>query len=221
MVFISKGKYVIPVKKDTVALIVPIAIIIILGLVIVNIDKIFPTPSASDKIGEIGESVNFTASETGTSPNASVTLVEFSDFLCPACAMGAPEVKKVMDYYGDRVNVVFKHYPAHDGADILAQASECARDQEKFWEYHDLLFENPLPNVGYLESVAESLGLDMDEFGLCLSSGEKDAKVRQDFMEGLSSNIRGTPTFFVNDIQMVGAQSFEEFKQVIDKELKK
>lgn len=209
------------IKKDKLSVILPIAVIIILGLVIVNIDKIFPTPSASSKIGEILKSVNFTDAGTGTNPNASVTLVEFSDFLCGACAMAAPEVKKVMEYYDEKVNVVFKHFPAHDGSDIIAQATECARDQEKFWEYHDLVFENPVPNTGYLESAAGVLGLDMDEFSICIATGKKGAKVRQDFREGLSNDIKGTPTFFINNIKIVGARSFEQFKQIIDKELEK
>lgn len=211
------------IKKERLSIIIPIAAIIILGAVITNIDRVFPTPSAAAKIGEIRDKVNFTFSETGTSPGASVTVVVFSDFFCPACNLAAPELRKAMDYYGDSINVVFKHFPAHEGSDIAAQASECARDQDKFWEYHDMLFENTPESLSleYFESIADLLEMDVNEFSECLSTEIKDAKVLQDFRDGLANSIRGTPTFFVNNIMITGARSFGEFRQAIDAELQK
>jgi protein-disulfide isomerase len=188
----------------------------------VNLDRIFPTPSAKAKAQDILRKVNYTPSDSdyGTSLNASVTIVEFSDFLCPACAVASEAVHEILDYYGDDVNFIFKHFPAHDGSQNAAVASECARDQGKFWEYHDLLFNN-FGKVGLssLQSYAGSLGLDMDQFNLCLSSGEKLQKVQDDFNDGREFPIKGTPTFIVNDAVLTGAYSFDEFKPLIDLEL--
>ncbi len=212
----------IKVKKDTLAVLIPIALIIILGAVMANFDSIFHTPSITGKLADIMQrtNVNLSGDGYGTNPNASVTIMEFSDFQCSACTMAVPEVHKVVSYYGDRINYVFKHFPGHQDSLKAAEAAECARDQGKFWEYHDKLFENSYSlKVNDLERYARQMMMDTEKFNLCLQTGMKSAQVRADFREGVKYEIKGTPTFFVNDIQITGVRSFEEMKQIIDSEL--
>ncbi len=164
---------------------------------------------------------SFNISEDGTSPGASVLVAVFSDFQCPACEMAAPEMKQAMEYYGSRVNFIFKHYPIKEGSSLAAQASECARDQGKFWEFHDALFaSSQKPTAESLAVLASGLGLDSGEFHDCIYSGIKLAKVESDFREGASAGIRGTPTFIINGAKYEGALSFSELKQIIGSELK-
>ncbi len=207
------------IKKDNLAIIVPVILIMLLGLGMANIDRMFPTPSAEAKLDSIARMVNYSVSGTdyGTSSNASITIIEFSDFLCPACAVASESVHELVSHYGNNINFVFKHFPGHDGSQKAAEAAECARDQGKFMQYHNLLFNN-FGRVGLssLQSYATSLSLDMDQFNLCLSGGEKSGKVQDDFKDGIELNIRGTPTFIVNGVELVGAHSFEEFKSLID-----
>lgn len=212
----------IKIKKDTLAVLIPIALIIILGAVMANFDSIFPTPPITGKLADLMQrtNINLSGNGYGTNPNASVTIMEFSDFQCPACAMAVPEVHKVVSYYGDKINFVFKHFPAHDDSQKAAEAAECARDQGMFWGYHDKLFENSYSlKVNDLERYAGQMLMDTGKFNLCLQTGIKSAKVQADFSDGVKYGIKGTPTFFVNDIQITGARSFEEMKQIIDSEL--
>lgn len=155
--------------------------------------------------------------------NAEVTILEYSDFQCPFCGRAMMTLKDIQETYGDKVEIIYKHFPLqfHKYAEKAAEASECARDQEKFWEYHDMLFENQ-DNLGIdsLKAYASQLGLDKKKFDKCLDSGEKRDSVKRDYDEGVSKGVSATPTFFINGKKLVGAQPFEKFKAVIDSELK-
>jgi len=214
----------IKVKKDTLAILIPIAVIVLLGILMSNFDTFFPTPSASGKLDKIMQKVNTNSSNTeyGTNPNSSVTVLEFSDFECPACAMAAPEVHKLLLYYGDRINFIYKHFPAKENSMQAAEAAECARDQGMFWSYHDKLFESQQNlEVTDLQRYAKIMMLDTSKFNTCFLGGKKTSKIEADFMEGVKFGIKGTPTFFINGIQLTGVQPFEEMKQIIDAELEK
>ncbi len=133
---------------------------------------------------------------------ATVVVEEFSDFQCPACKAAQDTVKQIVNEYGDRIKLEFKHFPLttiHPQAFRAALASECANDQGKFWEYHDLLFMNqPSFSPSELVSYAEGLGLNTESFSACLDSRAKNDVVRADMDEGKSRQINATPTFFVN-----------------------
>lgn len=134
--------------------------------------------------------------------DASVIVQEFSDFQCPACQSAESTVKKIVQDYGDRIRFEYKHFPLtriHPKAFSAALASECAHDQGKFWEYHDLLFLNQ-PNFSNpdLESYASQLGLDAASFSACLKSRAKADIVNSNMDEAESLGLTGTPTFFVN-----------------------
>lgn len=156
--------------------------------------------------------------------NAKVTIVEYSDFECPFCEAAYPTIKQVMDTYGDDVRIVYRHFPLsfHAQAQKSAEASECAADQGKFWEYHDMVFENQAlisGGVTQFKKWAADLRLNTTRFNSCLDSGEKADEVTDDMNSGVALGVSGTPGFFINGISVVGAQPFSSFKQIIDQEL--
>lgn len=154
--------------------------------------------------------------------DASVTIVEYSDFQCPYCARAVPVLNQIKAAYGDKVKFVFKDFPLgfHENAQKAAEAGQCANDQGMFWELHDMMFANQGSiDVGSIKGYAANLGLDTDQFNACLDSGKYTAEVQQDFNEGKVAGVSGTPTFIINGQKIVGAQPFEAFKQIIDQEL--
>lgn len=156
--------------------------------------------------------------------SAPVTLVEFSDFECPFCEKFTPVLKKILEEYQDKVRLVYKHFPLekNPSAQKAAEASECAAEQGKFWEYHDALFENQKTglSVEKLKGLATELSLNAGQFNDCLDASKYAAKVQEDIKEGLSKGVGGTPTTFVNGEFVAGAVSFETLKQKIDNLLK-
>ncbi|MCA2981856.1 MAG: thioredoxin domain-containing protein, partial [Myxococcaceae bacterium] len=153
---------------------------------------------------------------------AKITIVEFSDFQCPFCSRAEPSVDEVMKTYGDKVRVVFRHFPLdfHDKAFKAAEASACAEEQGKFWEFHKTLFANQgALDVSDLKTHAKTLGLDAAKFDACLDGNKMKAKVDEDMAAGRKAGVNGTPAFFINGVLRSGAMPFDEFKKVIDAEL--
>jgi len=176
-----------------------------------------PRPPAERKM------VNATGPSKGAAEGAPITIVEFSDFQCPFCSRANASVDQVMKEYSGKVRLVFRHFPLdfHKEAQKASEASLCAHDQGKFWEMHDLLFANQQQlGVADLKKHATTLKLDTAKFNKCLDSGEKAQIVKDDMAEGQKAGVSGTPAFFINGILLSGAQPFEEFKSVIDEELK-
>lgn len=157
--------------------------------------------------------------------DAKVVIVEFSDFQCPACRSAHPIVKRVVQEYGDKILFVYRHFPlvgSHKYALKAAEAAEAAGGQGKFWEYHDLLFKNQENlKTEDLKRYAEELGLDMNKFNEALDSGKFKDKVTGDMDDGEKLGVRSTPTFFINEEMHKGVQSYDQFKETIDKELAK
>lgn len=159
--------------------------------------------------------------------DAKVTIVEYSDFECPFCNRALPTVNEILDTYGDDVRLVYRHFPLrsiHANAQKAAEASECAADQGKFWEYHDLMFENSTlvsGGVPQFKKWASELGLKTATFDNCLDSGEKVDDVDEDFATASANGVQGTPAFFINGTSLSGAQPFAAFKTIIDAELAK
>lgn len=160
--------------------------------------------------------------------NASITLVEFSDFQCPFCKRFHPTMQKVMEEYKGKVRWVYRHFPLgfHQNAQKSAEASECAGEQGKFWKYSDKLFENSQAdgtglNIEDLKRYAEELGLDTSKFNDCLSSNKFANKVKSDMASGQAAGITGTPgTILIDEdgnTQLIsGALPFEQIKAKID-----
>ncbi len=154
--------------------------------------------------------------------NAPVTIVEFSDFQCPYCSNMVPTLEKVKENYRDQVRLVFRQFPLnsiHPQAQKAAEASLCAAEQGKFWEMHDLMFEDKKLFLPDLKSKAESLGLDMIEFERCLNSDQFAEQVRQDVSAGARAGVTGTPSLFINGRPMTGAVTYEKITTIIEEEL--
>jgi protein-disulfide isomerase len=157
--------------------------------------------------------------------DAPVTIVEFSDFHCPYCKRVLPSLAEVRSRYGDKVKLVFRDFPLdrlHPQARRAAEAARCAHDQDKFWNYHDLLFANA-PQVApeQLRAYAQQVGLDVPAFERCLASGKHASGVQKDLDEGIRLGVSGTPAFFVNGRPLAGAQPVDRFVRVIDDELRR
>jgi protein-disulfide isomerase len=167
------------------------------------------------------------------STDAKVTVVEFSDFQCPFCAsFFSNTLSQIKTEYIDtgKIKFYYKHYPLdfHQNAKMASIASECAREEDKFWEYHDILLANQTSwetlagndTAKTFVSYAESLGLDSNKFKPCLDSMKYERTVDLDLEEGTVLGVTGTPAFFIGVegkyTLMEGAQPFESFKQAID-----
>ncbi len=155
--------------------------------------------------------------------NAPVTMVVFSEFQCPFCRRVSPTVREVEERYKGRVRLVFRHFPLarHKDAPKAAEASECARDEGRFWEMHDRLFANAEKlSVSDLKQHARAIGLDGAAFDACLDSGRRADRWRRDLADAQSYGASGTPMFFINGRLVTGAQPFDTFARVIEEELK-
>ena len=151
---------------------------------------------------------------------ASVKLVEFSDFQCPACSTFQPALQEVMTLYGDNLSLEYKHFPLpiHPFAKQAAVAAEAAGQQGKFFEFHDLLFANQSDWAGvvtpgtYFIQYAEELGLDIGLFRSHLNASLLRDKVQAEAIEAQELGVTGTPTFFLNGEKM----TFESYQSFID-----
>ncbi len=135
-----------------------------------------------------------------------------------------PTLNDIEKQYEGKVRVAFKHQPLpfHDKAKGAAAASMAANEQGKFWEMHDKLFANQgALDRPSLDKYASEIGLDMGKFRAAMDSNKFEAQITKDSNEGSQIGANGTPTFFINGRQLVGAQPIEAFKAIIDDELKK
>ena len=171
-------------------------------------------------------------------PDAPVTIVEFSDFQCPFCSrffqQTLPQLEENYINTG-KVKFVYRDLPLdslHPNARPTHIAAECADEQGKFWEYHDILFENQVQwnrlasedLENSLKQYAQDLSLDVPSFETCLSSDEIADEVNKDVLEARSYGATGTPTFFIGNekdgfIKLVGAQPYSSFQREIDSQL--
>lgn len=112
---------------------------------------------------------------------------------------------------------------SHQYAQKSGEAAECADEQGKFWQYHDLLFQKQdewsSAGVPKFKEYAQTLGLDTNKFNSCLDSGKYANEVKKDFADGQSYGVSGTPTFYINGVELVGAQPYSAFQQAVEQEL--
>lgn len=156
--------------------------------------------------------------------NAKVTIVEYSDFQCPACASVYSSVKEISKEFENDVRVVYRHFPLrsiHANAERAAEASEAAALQGKFWEYHDGLFESQNtwskmkdPNEFFVE-LAASLGLNIDQFKKDIDTLSVKERVEKDAKSAEASGASGTPTFYLNGQRISNPASIGAFREVI------
>jgi len=166
--------------------------------------------------------VAYDAKRLRGNPKAPVMIVEFSDYQCPYCHQVEPTVKEVLTKYGDKVSLSYRDYPLtaiHPQAMIAAQASRCAEEQGKFWEYHDQLFNASKLEKDDLIEYARNLKLDDKQFDSCLAGEKYKTEIEKDLEEGRKAGVTGTPGFFINGVEVSGAKPGSEFTKIIDDEL--
>jgi predicted DsbA family dithiol-disulfide isomerase/Skp family chaperone for outer membrane proteins len=157
--------------------------------------------------------------------NAPVTIVEFSDFECPYCGGLFPTLKQVEKNYPEQVRIVYRQFPLtniHPHAQKAAEASLCANEQKKFWEFHDSMFGNQKElSVPDLKQRAVDLKLDTQAFNQCLDSGKYAAAIQADIQEGARNGVTGTPALFINGRMLGGNQPYSEIRELIEDELQR
>lgn len=202
-------------------------VIAIIGVVIAGMVIFTASPRNEPSSNQTASLINLFSEkewEKGN-PSASVTLVEYSDFQCPACGAYSTIVKRLIGEFGDRVKLIYRHFPlrnTHKNAQLAAQAAEAAGSQGKFWEMHDLLFENQAQwsVISFaagtaFEEFAESLNLNIDQFKKDIDSQNIKNKIEKDFQSGIAAGVDHTPTFFINRKQIPNPQSYDEFRNAI------
>jgi protein-disulfide isomerase len=206
---------------------------LLLGTLAVTAALIFGVVSSFSKSGAQQEPVDqaqllSAAPHIKGAENAVVTIVEFSDFQCPACKATNPLVEKVANQYLDQVRVIFRHFPLnsiHKNAQLAAQASEVAAEDGKFWEYHDILFAEQLTwsqldvKEEYLEQLAayaEELGIDKGSFLERIESDHIKSLVTEDLTAGGRLNIQATPTLYVNGQPTPASQLMQMVESIIN-----
>lgn len=178
---------------------------------LITLTSLKPTIKDSDPIKGIKE--------------APITIVEFGDFECPYSAKMKSVVEDVLKAYPDKVRLVWKDFPLtslHDNAYDAARAARCSQLQGKFWEMHDLLLENySFLSERRYQDFAKELGLNTTDFKDCLDTKKTTSLVDNGMKEAQDLEIEVTPHFFINTQEIYGTATFEEFKQLVDIELKK
>ncbi len=162
--------------------------------------------------------------------SATVTLVEFSDFQCPACGAYYPIVTQVLKDFKNELTFVYRNFPLtdlHPNAMIAAQAAEAAGEQGKYWEMHDLLFTKQKDWSGsstakdIFVQYAESLGLNADQFKKNIDSGAVKKRVNQDINDGNVLGITGTPTFYLDGVKLTNPASLADFEALVKAAIQK
>ena len=170
-------------------------------------------------------------------PDAPITIIEFSDFQCPFCskfyAQTLPQIEKNYIDTG-KVKLVYRDLPLafHSNAKPASIAAECADEQGKFWEYHDVLFENQASWQGLgpdarnteFSTYASDMGLNLASFDSCVNSVKTASEVTADSLDAAKYGATGTPTFFIGNekdgfIKLIGAQPYASFQKAIDSQL--
>ncbi len=162
---------------------------------------------------------------TKGNPFAPLQLVEYSDFQCPACKQMYPVLKRLAQDLPNDLAVTYRHFPLrsiHPNADLAAQASEAAANQDKFWEMHDVIFNTQSQWSGmddpteFFTKLANSIGLDQEKFTTDLNSKEVADRVEADYNEASAMRLPGTPSFFLNGQAIQAPSSYEGFKSLIE-----
>lgn len=162
-------------------------------------------------------------------PEALVTLIEYSDFQCPACASYYPMIKKLAEEMSEEVQIIYRHYPlsSHPQAELAARAAEAAGQQDAFWAMHDKLFagQNAWSNQSNAKDIfityAEDLGLNVEQFKSDINNGDIKDAVKDDKRSGNQALVNSTPSFFLNGQKINNPRSYDKLRQAIGDELDK
>ena len=201
-------------EKSNLRLIITVGVIAVIIVVVVTI-----LWSESSRVPPLS-ATRLASDPSLGSPSAKVTIIEYGDFGCPTCRgwEQAGVLKQIVATYGDQVYFVWRDYPVITAqSPQAAEAGQCAFDQNKFWQYHDLLYAKaPALAISDLKSYAAQIGLNTTHFDHCLDSGLDKAKIDQSMAEARGYGFIGTPSFVVNGKKVIGPASFSRFKSLID-----
>jgi len=150
-----------------------------------------------------------------------ITIVEFGDFQCPFCKEEYPIIRRIASQYSDVVKLIYRDFPVpatHPDAIGAALAAGCAQEQGKFWEYHNLLYDNQSDlSVENLLVMAQGLNLNFDQFSQCLGDQKYLNEIQNDMLDGIKLGITGTPTFFINGYKIEGVISYSTWVDLVEK----
>lgn len=161
---------------------------------------------------------------------APITIVEYGDFQCPACALYEPMLRQAVSEFGSNLRFVYRNFPLrqiHANAQISAQAAGAAGAQSAFWKMHDMLFNNQkewsssMDPKSIFAAYVKDLGLNVEQFNKDLNSDKVKEKIDSDYRSGLDSKVNSTPTFFVNGEKMKNPQNYDQLKEVISRYVRK
>ncbi len=188
--------------------------VILLGTLGIGAFVFWPQPA-----GKAVSAERLTSDPAKGEGSAPVTITEFGDFNCPSCKAwhDAGILDQILADYDGRVKVVWRDFPVITAqSPKAAEAAQCAFDQDKFWDYHDILFDRaPRLSITNLKTYAAEVGLDIAEFDRCLDSGQHELTVDRDLRAAFQIGLRGTPSFLVNDQPLVGANP-DQMVRMID-----
>ncbi len=157
--------------------------------------------------------------------NAPITLVEYGDYQCPYCGRAYPIIKQVQKNYESKLRFVFRNFPLteyHPMARAAAVTAEYAGTEGRYWEMHDLIFENqPKLSIEFLLSLAETLKLSPEKLKEAFLNQTFDQKIRKDFLGGVKSGVNGTPTLYINEVRYGGLVDYQSIVSTIDETIKK
>lgn len=207
--------------KTTRALLWSVVVIFVAGTIGLMAMLASKSPSANFIGGSVRAADNNDWIKGAPLQDTKVTLIEYSDFQCPACAAYYPMVTRLSQEFKN-LSIIYRHFPLpqHANAKPAAQAAEAAGKQGKFWEMHNMLFDNQKnwaeSNTGaqIFEGYAQLLGLDMEKFKADYNSGEAKTKIEADYQSG-ANEIDGTPTFFLNNQKIQNPLNYDEFRSII------
>jgi len=183
-------------------------------------------PAGSDTLAVTISAINDNENVKG-GKEALATLIEYSDFQCPACGSYYPILKKVSEDLGAKVRFAYRHFPLpqHKNAKLAATVAEAAGKQGKFWEMHDLIFQNQSDwsedkNAAVLfAKYAQDIDLDLARFQTDVASDEIKAKIENDYKSGVKAGVDSTPSFFLNGKKINNPRNYDEFKNAIEQAL--
>ena len=200
-----------------------LAFIVIIGLIIWGLI------AASNKAEKKNASLPLPSVVSATdwvkgNPEATITIVEYSDFQCPACALYYPIVERLINESSTTIRFVYRHFPLtqHANAIPAAQSAEAAGKQGKFWEMYSMIFDtqdewtDSKDVKKIFANYAVKLGLDIEKYNTDIVSKEIMDKINSDMKSGVKAGINSTPTFYVNGEKIENPQGYDDFKKVID-----
>ena len=199
--------------------------VVVIGSIfgIVKLASKSQTPGSGSNISALTISAISDNENIKGNKDAQATLIEYSDFQCPACASYYPILKKVSEDLGAQVKFAYRHFPLpqHKNAKLAATVAEAAGKQGKFWEMHDLIFQNQSDwseekNAAVIfAKYAQDLQLDLAKFQTDIASEEIKAKIENDSKSGVKAGVNSTPSFFLNGKKLDNPRNYDEFKNAI------